>query len=124
VKLPKLTPNDQLNFHIDVLSHSVDSNSITRLKTLLHTYQEFSCKRFLHEGQDWIQSILFHQDFTFESLKQLAQRFIPKARELFDFNEELFGSDIAKGVGFSDARKFTLRLTIVVEKIVLSIVEI
>jgi len=50
-----------------------------------------------------------------ESLDQLAQRLIPEVYELFDFDEKLFGSDIANGVGLSDACHFTLRLTIVVE---------
>jgi len=54
VQLPKLTPNDRLNFFIDVLSHSVDSNSITHLKTLLHNYEEVSCKRFCHEGSVYL----------------------------------------------------------------------
>jgi len=62
-----------------------------------------------------VQSILFHQDFPSESLEQLAQRLIPKAHELFDFDEKLFGSDIVNGVGLSDTCQFTLRLTLVVE---------
>jgi len=115
VQRPKLKPADRLAFHIDVLSHSVDSNSVTRLNTILQNYQEVSSNRFFHEDQDWIRSIFFHQDFPSESLEQLAQRLVLEVHELFDFNEILFGSNLASGVGTSIARKFTLHLTIVVE---------
>jgi len=115
VQRPKLMPTDRLNFHIDVLSHSVDSNSVTRLNTLLHNYQEVSSKRFFREGKDWFQSILFHQDFPSNSLEQLAPKLVSEVHELFDFDERLSGSDLANGVGPSDARRFTLHLRIVVE---------
>jgi len=96
-------PTDQLNFHIDVLSHSVDSNSVTRLKTLLRNYQ------------DWFQAILFHHDFPYDSLEKLALKLVSEVNELFEFDERLFGSGLADGVGPSDARRFTLHLRIVVE---------
>jgi len=115
VQRPKLKPADQLVFHIKVLSHSVDSNSVSRLNTLFHDYEEVSCKRFFQEDQDWIRSILFHQDFPSKSLEQLAQRLVLEVHELFDFNEILFGSNLARGVRTSIARQFTLHLTIVVE---------
>lgn len=69
VQRPKLKPTDRLNFHLSVLSHSIDSNSVNRLNTLLHNYQEVSCKMFFQEGQDWIRSILFHQDYPSKSLE-------------------------------------------------------
>lgn len=115
VQRPKLKHTDWLNFHIDVLSHSVDSNSVTRLNTLLYNCEEVSCKRFFEEGQDWFQSILFHQVFSSDSLEQLAQRLVQEVHELFDFDERLFGSNFANGDGPSVARRFTLRLRIVVE---------
>ncbi|KEH38934.1 hypothetical protein MTR_2g084685 [Medicago truncatula] len=49
------------------------------------------------------------------SLAFIGYTLIPKAHELFDFDEKLFGSDIVNGVGLSDACQFTLRLTFVVE---------
>lgn len=115
VQRPKLKPADRLVFHIKVLSYSVDSNSVTRLNTLFHDYQEVSGKRFFQEDQEWIRSILIHQDFPSESLEQLAQRLVLEVHELFDFNEKLFGSNLASGVGTSIAHQFTLHLTIVVE---------
>ncbi|KEH20232.1 hypothetical protein MtrunA17_Chr8g0368771 [Medicago truncatula] len=115
VQRPKLMPTDWLNFHIDVLSHSVDSNSVTCLNTLLNNYQEVSSKRFFREGKDWFRSILFHQDFPSDSLEQLALKLVSEVHELFNFDERLFGSDLAIGVGPSDARRFTLHLRIVVE---------
>jgi hypothetical protein len=115
VQRPKLMPTNQLNFQIDVLSHSVDSKSVTHLKTLIHNYQEVSCKRFFQEGQDWSLAILFHHDFPSDSLEELALKLVSEVHELFDFDERLFGSDLANGVGPSDARRFTLHLRIVVE---------
>jgi len=115
VQRPKLKPIDQLVFHFSVLLHSVDSNSVSRLNTLFHDYEEVSCKRFFQEDQDWIRSILFHQDFPSESLEQLAQRLVLEVHELFDFNERLFDSDLGDGVETSDARQFALRLTVIVE---------
>ncbi|PNX91684.1 hypothetical protein L195_g047817 [Trifolium pratense] len=114
VQRPKLKTTDQLNFQINVISRSVDSNSVSRLNTLLHNHQEVSCKRFFQEGQDWIKSILFHQDFPSESIEELAQRLVPEVHELFDFNEKLFGSDFANGAEPSDNLRFTLSLKVVV----------
>ncbi|MCH89915.1 hypothetical protein A2U01_0010819 [Trifolium medium] len=99
-----------------MISRSLDSNSVWRLNTLRHNHQEVSCKRFFQEGQDWMNSILFHQDFPSESREELAQRLVPEVRELFDFDESLFGADLANGVGSSDnLRLFTLHLRVVVE---------
>jgi hypothetical protein len=114
VQRPKLKPTDRLNFYVNVLSHSVDSNSVTRLNTLLHYGQEVSCTKFLQEGQDCIKSILFHQDFPSESLEELVQRLVPEIHELFDFDDKLFGADLANGVGPSDYRVFTLGIKVVV----------
>ncbi|CAK8535313.1 unnamed protein product [Lathyrus sativus] len=110
MQCPKLKPNDVLNFHINVVSHSVDSNSVPRLNTLLHNFQQVSCKRFFQEGEDWIQSILFHPDFSCESLEGLTKRIVHEVHELFDFDQ------VADGVGASVSHRFTLYLRIVLQK--------
>lgn len=115
MQCPKLKPADRLNFHINVVSRSVDSNSITHINTLLHKYQEVSCKRFCQEGEDWIQSILFHPEFSSKSLEELAKRIVHEVHELFDFNQ-VFDSDLANGVGACVSHRFTLHLKIVLEK--------
>ncbi|CAL5200688.1 unnamed protein product [Lathyrus oleraceus] len=115
LRCPKLKPTDRLNFYINVVSRSVDSNSITHLNTLLHNYQEVSCKRFFQEGEDWIQSILFHPEFPSKSLEGLAKRIVNEVHELFDFNQ-VFDSDIVNGVQACVSYQFTLHLKIVLEK--------
>jgi hypothetical protein len=98
VQRPKLKPADRLVFHINVLSHSVDSNSVTHLNTLFHDYEEVSCKRFFQQGQDSIRCILYHHDFPYESLEELSRRLVPEVHEYFDFDERLFDSDLDDGV--------------------------
>ncbi|KAL5081834.1 hypothetical protein RYX36_010255 [Vicia faba] len=115
MQCPKLKVNDQLNFHINVVSRSDDFNSVRSLNTLLHNYQEVSCKRFLTEGEDWIQSILFHPDFSSKSREGLAKRIVHEVHELFDFNQ-VFDSHLASEVGECVSHRFTLHLRIVVEK--------
>ncbi|XP_058773728.1 uncharacterized protein LOC131647933 [Vicia villosa] len=111
---PKLKANDLLNFHINVLSRSDDSNSVTHLNTLLHNYQEVSSKRFSQEGEDWIQSILFHLEISSKSVEGLAKRIVHEVHELFDFNQ-VIDSDLANGVGDCVSHRFTLHLRIVIE---------
>jgi len=56
---------------------------------------------------------LFHQDFPFDSVEQPATKLVSEVHELFDFDERLFDSDLANGVGPSDARQFTLHRIVV-----------
>ncbi|KAL5081832.1 hypothetical protein RYX36_010253 [Vicia faba] len=115
MQCPKLKANDRLNFHVNVVSHSLDSNSVTHLNTLLHNYQEVSCKRFIQEGEDWIHSILFYPNFSSKTLEGLAKKIVHEVYELFDFNQ-VFDSDLGNGVGDCVSHLFTLHLRIVLEK--------